>query len=201
MHRPNRPLAAALLASAKQPFPELVFSNWPLASDRLRRVLESIEPGVHLFLPLDTSEGAEPPLLHIFYAGATFRPTGLAVSANGMADHILPEGGLTFNRPKLSARNFYHLNVNVIDSADVFVDAWLGLIFSRRALERLGDVLPPELAFMPMGVCKEPASHGPDKCTRGGKVGPIPPPPGGRSRPQAHSRCRRILAPRARTRE
>jgi len=169
----ERALPAQLLASAKKPFPELVSSNWPIASDRFRRVLESLEPGTHLFLPLDTSDGGQPPLLHIFFAGAMFRPTGLAISANGIAGHILPEGGLTFNQPKLSARHFYYLNANVIGSSELFVDSWLGTIFSRRMLERLGDVLPPELAFMPMGVCAEPPTAGAMKCTRDGKTEPI----------------------------
>jgi hypothetical protein len=169
----ERDLPARLLASAKKPFPELVSSNWPIASDRFRRVLESLEPGAHLFLPLDTSDGGQPPLLHIFFAGAMFRPTGLAISANGIAGHILPEGGLSFNQPKLSARHFYYLNANVIGSAELFVDTWLGTIFSRRVLERLGDVLPPELAFMPMGVCAEPPPADAMKCTRYGKTEPL----------------------------
>ena len=102
-----------------------------------------------------------------------FRPTGLAITANGLAGHILPEGGLTFNQPKLSARHFYYLNAYVIGSTELFVDTWLGTIFSRRMLERLGDVLPPELAFMPMGVCTEPPTACAMKGTRDGKTKPI----------------------------
>lgn len=161
-------LPAQLLASAKKPFAEYVSSNWVVVSARFRCVLESLEPGAHLFLPLDTSQGANSPLLYIFFPGVAFSPTGLAIAANGIEDCILPNGGLSFGGSRLSASHFYFLNRNVIGSADVFVDSWLGPIVSKRALERLGDILPTEFAFMPMGVCEERLPPGAARHTRDG---------------------------------
>jgi hypothetical protein len=165
----QRALPARLRASASKPFAEYHGDIYPMVSARFRRVVEALEPGVHLFIPLDTSEGRQEPELYVFYPGVTFRPTGLAIEANAIAGSMLPDGGLQFSSPNyLSARHFYLLNRNVIGSAEIFTDGWFGPIFSQRAVERLGDVLQRELAFMPMGVCEEPLPPDARRCTRDG---------------------------------
>jgi hypothetical protein len=137
-------------------------------------VIEALEPGVHLFIPIDTSEGEEEPDLFVFFPGVMFAPTGLAIESNGIAQNMLPNGGIQFMSPQhLSKRHFYLLNRNVIGDAQIFTDSWFRLIFSQRALERLGDVLHRELAFMPMGVCDEPIPANAEKRTRDGGVEPL----------------------------
>ena len=54
-------LPGRLMATAKKPFPEYTSDNWPLASARFRRVLEELEPGAHLFIPIDLSAAAKNP--------------------------------------------------------------------------------------------------------------------------------------------
>jgi hypothetical protein len=168
----RHPLPAKLLARAtKKPFPEYHGHHWPMVSARFRRVVEALEPGVHLFIPLDTSEGEREPELYVFYPGLMYRPTALAIKASDIGRYLRPEGFLQFTRPQhLSARHFYMLNRNVIGSAEIFCEGWFGPVFSQRAVERLGDVLQRELAFMPMGVCDEPIPAGATRCTRDGGV-------------------------------
>lgn len=169
----RKPLPARLLADAgKKPFPEYTADSWPQVSGRFRRIVEALEPGVHLFIPLDTSEGQREPELYVFYPGVIFRPTSLAIEASGMVGAIQPHGGLVIPRT-VSARHFYAVNRNVISSAEIFTEGKLGPIFSQRAVEQLGDVLAREYAFMPMGVCEEPIVKGTGKYTRDGAVEPL----------------------------
>lgn len=166
------PLPARFLARADKPFPEYTCNIFTLVSSRLRRAIEALEPGAHLFLALDLCPGEEPPL-HVFFPGVLFRPTALAIDANGIRENLLPGGGVKFTGPRLSARHFYRLNRNVIGAAEIFVDPWLGPIFSQRAVAQFGDVLEREHAFMPMGVCEEPIEPGASKATRDGSVHPL----------------------------
>jgi hypothetical protein len=99
-----------------------------------------LEPGAHLFLPLDLSDGSEDPQLYVFFAGVAFRPTAVAVEANGIADLLLPDGGLSFKTPRLSARHSYLLNRGLIGQPDVFYGPLLGVVFSHRAVTLLGDM-------------------------------------------------------------
>jgi hypothetical protein len=163
-------LPGCLMAIAKTPFPEYTADNWPLASARFRRVLEELEPGAHLFIPIDLSHGSEEPRLYVFFSGATFRPTAVAIEANGIPVTENPDGGIRYSYPQPVDPRFYYLNRGMIGSAEVFVDHGLGLIFSKRALERLGDILPRRYAFAPIGVCDEAIPAGAGRYTRDGEV-------------------------------
>ncbi len=168
------PLPARLLARARKPFPEYTGVAWPTVSARFRRIVEALEPESHLFIPLDFSDDKEERQLYVFFPGAMFAPTGLAVEGNDIAKNLLPNGSLQFVSPQhLGKRHFYLLNRSVIGPAHIFTDSWFGVIFSRGILELVGDVLDRELAFMPMGECNAPIPAHAEKRTRDGRVQPL----------------------------
>ena len=167
------PLPGSLMAAAKQPFPEYTRDNWPLVSARFRRVLEELEPGRHLFIPIDLADGSEAPQLYVFFVGAIFRPLALANQANDLKATLLPGGGVNLHDMNPANRPFYYLNSGVVGTSQVFIDHWLGPIFSKRAVELLGDFLPRRYALMPMGVCDEPLLPGTSRYTRDGAVHPL----------------------------
>lgn len=171
-----RRLKGSLMAAGKKAFPEYTYGGYPLVSARFRDVLEQLEPGAHLFIPIDLSDGDEIPRLYVFFPGVTHRPSALAVAANGLEIGRYENGSVAVRLPKghqvvrLDRPNFYYLNGRIVGSAELFVDSDLGFIFSRKAVERLGDILDPRDIFMPVGIADEPVPETTARYTRDGKI-------------------------------
>ena len=171
-----RRLKGTLMAAGKKPFPEYTYEGYPLVSARVRDVLEQLEPGTHLFIPIDLPDDEGTPRLYVFFAGVTHRPSALAVAANGMEIGRYGNGSVAIRLPKghqvvrLDRPGFYYLNGRIVGSAHLFVDGDLGFIFSQNAVERLGDILDPRDIFMPVGIVDEPIPETTGRYTRDGKV-------------------------------
>lgn len=157
LSRWQHPLQARLKANAPKQW-----ADWPMGvlryvSPQVRDAIEAVEPGRHLFIPVDVdAKDRDPFRLYILFPGNAARLTVLAMRANEIS-YTLSDGGTpVFHEPPwLHEDRFGYLNQDVLQDAHLFYDFSLSFIFSRALVEKLGDVFIENYAFKPWGVVTE----------------------------------------------
>lgn len=162
----NNPLTAYMKKGMSTKWNELEGGgNIVFSSPRFRDIVEYIEPGVHIFIPVDVECIDQGNFrTYVFFAGHVSMGNGLALKANGI-DYRLSENGkpiLTspqqlnwINYGGKSDCRFSYLNINDIDSYHLQYAGRAHMILSDTLVKRLGDILHPGLGFIPMGVVHE----------------------------------------------
>ena len=154
----RRPIQTLLAASAPKKSPEWSFGNVHLVNERVRDAIETLQPGKHLFIPMDISRPDGCDRRYVFFVLRDHTQPLLALEANGI-DYTTNEFGVPlFGTPTwaLSMDHFGFLSAPIIDGAAVDSDGRIGLVMSKALLDELGDVFPKGLYLIPMGVAEEP---------------------------------------------
>lgn len=153
----QRPLQARLKANAPKHF-----VDWPpgvirYVTPHVRDAIEAVEPGRHLFIPVDIDASDRDPFrLYILFPGNAARQTVLAMRANGISYTLSDRGTPICNEPAwLHEDRFGYLNLDVLQGAHLFYDFSLSFVFSSALVEKLGDVFVENYAFKPWGVVTE----------------------------------------------
>jgi hypothetical protein len=155
------PLKARLRTKAYKSWPEITAGMLILVSPRVRDVIESFDPGVHYFVPIDIADRTGGSFrTYAFFPGRTSVDPMLAPKANGLACTVTDGGDIEFRYPEsiTTTEQFGYLNRAVIGDAALLYDYRIGLMFSAPLVEQLGDALPKNQCFVPMGVVDEPLS-------------------------------------------
>lgn len=133
--------------------------NWEefdrIVSSRVRDVIEEFAPGIHYFVPVDIDDRQGGFRAYFFFCGLGWTRDVVAAEASGITDTTTVGGGRIPAFPDfVSSERFAYLDGSVIDGAPLFYDGRLSLVFRGELVERLGDVLPRNQAFVPMGVAQ-----------------------------------------------
>jgi hypothetical protein len=157
----RQPLPARIPKSAPKSWPEFgVGGTLTIVSQRIRDLIEELEPGAHFFIPIDAEQSDASVLrLYAFFIGVVPTRTALSMDANGIAYSTSDfDGSPVFSRPEWLMRpseHFGYLDPKVVDGHAILKDTASLCIFSAELVNGLGDVLPKGLAFVPMGVAAE----------------------------------------------
>src|SRR5215470_4318031 len=112
-------------------------------------------PGIHYFVPVDIDDRQGGFRAFFFFCGLGWTRDVVAAEASGITDTTTVGAGRISASPDfVSSERFAYLDGSVIDGAPLFYDGRLSLVFCRELVERLGDVLPRNQAFVPMGVAQ-----------------------------------------------
>ena len=134
--------------------------NWEefdrIVSSRVRDVIEEFAPGIHYFVPVDIDDRQGGFRAYFFFCGLGWTREVVAAEASGITETTTTVGGgrIPAFPDFISSERFAYLDGSVIDGAPLFYDGRLSLVFCRELVERLGDVLPRNQAFVPMGVAQ-----------------------------------------------
>jgi hypothetical protein len=151
------PLKARLLSSAPKNPPEWAFGHWSLVSERIRSAIEELQPGKHLFIPIDVDWNGDQRRLYVFYVLRNTTRTILAMRANGIEFNFAETGNPVFPTPAwLASDRFAYLNGDVVDGAAVDFDPRVGIVMSKPLIDALGNVFPKGIVLVPTGVVDEP---------------------------------------------
>ena len=153
----RQPIQVTLAASAPKKSPEWSFGHVQLVNERVREVIEALQPGKHLFVPMDISgpDGCE--RRYVFYVQRDHTETVLAMEANGIEYSTSESGVPLFPTPAwvLSNDHFGYLSAPIVGGATVDWDGRIGMVMSKALIDELGDVFPRGLYLIPMGVADE----------------------------------------------
>lgn len=140
-----------LRASRKARFP----ADWDhydsgflqLVSPQVKDAIEAVEPGVHLFVPLDITGEAPEDTLRLYisklgHGGMGF--VALSPQSNPKQDYFgdipgkVTESFLYLDRRKIAGMHWFWCEV--------------GPVYSAELVEKLGDILPESVFYVPVGV-------------------------------------------------
>ncbi len=150
------PIKAVTKASYRADWPEFSLHRVLLVSERLKTILEKYEKDNHAYVPMDVeSPGGQ----HLCRAFVMVR--GLAIDAvDYVASKIAPTkvypGGkaLWDVNSALPRDEFCYLSGKAVGGRHHFWDEKLGHVWSQDIVREMGDVLPSEFVFVPMGVTR-----------------------------------------------
>ncbi len=153
----KRPLKARAASNAPKNWPEWASGSYTVVSERVREGIEELEPGKHLFIPIDVAnKDGSTRRVYAFYqlrdrTGPTF-----AMKANDIEYTLAPTGNPLFKRPQwLDSDRFGYLNSQVLRGSALDFDPRTGLVLSGELVDKLGDVFPKGVVLVPMGVVDE----------------------------------------------
>jgi len=150
-------LQARVASGAPSVWPEWLFGVIEIVSERVRIAIEDLQPGKHLFVPIDVRkrDGGVSRKYAFFIMRDTTRPV-LALAPNGIAYTLAPSGNPLWQAPEwLRTDRFAYLNLNVVRGAAVDFDSRTGLILSDGLVSKLGDVFPKGVSLVRMGAVEE----------------------------------------------
>ena len=158
----SRPLSGRFRSGVPAQLPEICVGLffYTRVSSRVRDVVERLEPGRNLFLPVDVARKDAPiERLYLFYVQLDHKAFPLAFRANGVEPSFTDAGDPFRNNwhdQLHGPHRFTFLNSAAIGPRHLYVSVHTGILYSAAVVEALGDVLPPNMAFVPMGVVDEP---------------------------------------------
>lgn len=150
----NEPIQAVTKANYHSDWPELSLNNVMLVSQRIKMALEKLEPGTHAFVPVDVRS---PQGTHLFRAyvqvggdlvdAVDWRASGIVPTK------IYPNGRALWRASEvLPGDEFCLFSAEKVRGRAHFWDEKVGKVWSQPFVDELGDVLPREYVFVPVGV-------------------------------------------------
>ena len=150
----STPIRAVTKANYKEQWPEFSFAPITLVSERVKEIIEKYERQDHAFVAMDVESSKGDFLSRVFVM-----VRGVALDAvDYIASSIVPvkvyPGGkasweVTVALPR---DEFAYLHREKVQGLHHFWDEKLQHVWSQEVVAELGDVLPKEYVFVPMGV-------------------------------------------------
>jgi hypothetical protein len=153
----NVPIRAVTKANFRNDWPEFSLNNIMLVSQRVKETLEKFDPGVHAFVPVDVRS---PHGSHLFCAYVQVGGN-LIDAVDWKASGIIPKKVYPNGRAQWRASEalphdeFCLFSKDKVQSLAHFWDEKIGKVWSQAIVDTLGDILPKEYVFVPVGVSGE----------------------------------------------
>jgi hypothetical protein len=148
------PIRAVPKANYREDWPEFSINNVMLVSERLKNCIEKYEKHNHAFVTVNV-ESAEGELLFkafVMVGGNAIDAVDYVVSGI-VPSKVFPGGKASWlPRIALPSNEFCHLKRSLVEGRHHFWDEKLGHVWSQQIVDELGDILPKEFLFIPMGV-------------------------------------------------
>lgn len=119
-----------------------------LTSEHVKSIIEEVEPGIHLFAPLELQPAdSEPHRVFIFKIGHGGWGGWCALTPefNPLQDYFA-------EIPQKNTTEFILLDQSKVEGKHLFQCELGGPVFSKALVDRLGDILSDNVVFVPVGV-------------------------------------------------
>jgi hypothetical protein len=149
----NTPIQAEAKSNYQEDWPEFSLHNMTLISERVKNVIEKFESENHAFVAIDVGLQSGK-LLRAFVMVRGVAIDAVDYLASGIVpSKVYPGGKASWVATNALPRDeFCYLSREKVESRNHFWDENLGHVWSQRIVAELGDVLPREYVFVPMGV-------------------------------------------------
>jgi hypothetical protein len=150
----STPIRAVIKANYKEDWPEFSLHPVLLVSARLKSAVEKYDKDNHAFVAVDVEGPNGKQLFRAFVLVSDNSIDAVDyIASNIQPSKVYPNGTASWvQRIALPRDEFCYLWHRKVQGRHHFMDPKLGHVFSEEIVKELGDVLPKEFVFVPMGV-------------------------------------------------
>jgi hypothetical protein len=152
----SKPIHAVTKANYRQNWPEFSPNRISFVSERLKNIVEKYEKENHAFVAVDVEAPDKKFLFRAFVMVGGNTIDAVDVDASKIVpSRVYPNGRIAWlygSSANLPTDEFAYLHRDIVQGKHHFLDENLGHVWSQEIVAELGDVLPKEFVFVPMGV-------------------------------------------------
>jgi hypothetical protein len=150
----STPIRAVAKANYRDHWPEFSPHTMILVSERLKKIIEKYEKDNHAFVAVEVESHTGEQMFRAFVMVGGVAVDAVDYLASGIVpSKVYPNGKASWVALIALPRNeFCYLTREKIVGRHHVWDEKLGHVWSQQIVDELGDILPKEFLFIPMGV-------------------------------------------------